>query len=320
MMDQIFMQQLESVPESEDDGAAFVVLERQAEAGAKCRFGRKCRFGGVGKRVKDRLAHEFELIRATNTAKLFLYWADIVKAIGHKTYPYVRSAHNCSLVSYCLGITEVNPLFTGSNFERLLTRYERRVPILHIEVSNGRGAEAREYLEEDEASFVAIEENAALPDLHPKEITDFFKTATFEDREILQSAAVSLGIAEQKPPKTIKELADLLVYKRYAGSAAEKPSVLYQEDVVDLLVRAGLSYEEAECARRALGKRNRVAIDFYRDVFVQTARKNGYSSGEANAVFSAVEEKVGSTVCRASFVAMAQYLYMDTFLQDKTKG
>lgn len=74
-------------------------------------------------------------------------------------------------------------------------------------------------MEEDEASFVAIEENAVLPDLDPKDVTDFFKTATFEDREILQSGAVSLGIAEQKPPKTIQELADLLVCKRYENIA-----------------------------------------------------------------------------------------------------
>ena len=314
MMDQRFIQQLECVPGVEDNEAAFVVLDQKVENGAKHRF--DC----IGEIEKNRLAHEFDLIRATNTAKLFLYWADIVVAIRQKTYPYIYSVQNCSLVSYCLGITEVNPLLTGSYFERILTRHSTRAPILFIEVPKGRGAEAREYLKKEEKSLIEIEENSTLPDLDPKDVMDFFKGATFENREILQSAAASLELAGQKSPETVKELADVLVYKRYAEFMDEKPSFLYQEDAVDLLVKAGLSYEEAECARRAFAMKNRGKINFYRKIFERAARKNGYSINEANAIFSAVEKEINFTVCRASYVAMAQYLYMDTFLQDKTKG
>ena len=100
----------------------------------------------------------------------------------------------------------------------------------------------------------------------------------------------------------------------------EKPSLFYQEDAVDLLVKAGLSCEVAECARRAFARKNRGEINFYRNALEQAARKNGYSINEANAVFSAVEREINFTVCRASYVAMAQYLYMNTFFQEKTKG
>ena len=313
-MDLRFVQQLECVPDTEGGEAAFVVLEQKVENGTKRRFG--C----IGESEKNRLAHEFELIRATNTAKLFLYWADIVAAIRHKTYPYIYSVQNCSLVSYCLGITEVNPLLAGSYFERLLTRRSTRIPILFIEVPKGQGAEASEYLEEKAKPLIEIEENAALPDLDPIDVMDFFKRATFENREILQSAASSLGLAGQKPLETVRALADLLVYKRYKEFMDEKPSLLYQEDAVDLLVKAGLSYEEAECARRAFAMKNRGKINFYRKIFERAARKNGYSINEANAMFSAIEKEINFTVCRASYFAMAQYLYMDTFLQDKTKG
>ena len=314
MMDQRFIQQLECVPGVEDNEATFVVLEQKVENGAKHRF--DC----IGEIEKNRLAHEFELIRATNTAKLFLYWADIVAAIRQKTYPYIYSVQNCSLVSYCLGITEVNPLLTGSYFERILTRHSTRVPILFIEVPKGRGAEAREYLKKEEKSLIEIEENAALPDLDPKDVMDFFKGATFENREILQSAAASLELAGQKPLETVRALADLLVYKRYKEFMDEKPSLLYQEDAVDLLVNAGLSYEEAECARRAFAMKNRDEITSYRKMFERAVRKNGYSINEANAMFSAIEKEINFTVCRASYVAMAQYLYMDTFFKEKQKG
>ena len=305
------MRQLECASGAEDDGAAFVVLEQKVEDGAKRRSG--C----IGEIEKNRRAHEFELIRAANTAKLFLYWADIVAAIRQKTYPYIYSVQNCSLVSYCLGITEVNPLLTGSYFERLLTRHSTRVPILFIEVPKGRGREASKYLGKGVNPLIEIEENSALPDLSPEDVTDFFKRAIFEDGEILRSAAASLGIAGQKPPETVRALADLLVYKRYSEIIDEKPSLLYQEDAIDLFVKAGLSYEAAECARRAFAIKNRDEINFYRIALEQAARKNGYPISEANATFSAAEREINFTVCRASYVAMAQYLYMDTFFQEK---
>lgn len=313
-MDLRFIQQLECVPDTEGGEAAFVVLEQKVEKGAKRRFG--C----IGEPEKNRLAHEFELIRATNTAKLFLYWADIVAAIRQKIYPYIYSVQNCSLVSYCLGITEVNPLLAGSYFERLLTRRSTHVPILFIEVPKGRGREASESLGGEVKSLIEIEENAALPDLDPIDVIDFFKRRTYENRELLQSAASSLGLAGQKLPETVRALADLLVYKRYKEFMDEKPSLLYQEDAVDLLVKAGLSYEEAECARRAFAMKNRGEINFYRNAFERAARKNGYSLNEANAMFSAIEKEINFTVCRASYVAMAQYLYMNTFFQGKIKG
>ena len=312
-MDWRFLQGLDKVPDQYGDEAFFVLMQRTKE-GAKRRF---CRLSDM---VKNRLDNEFEMIHATNTAKLFLYWADTVALIKQRTYPYICSVQNCSLVCYSLGLTEVNPLLAGSYFERLLTRHSTRIPILFIEVPKGQGAEASEYLEEKAKPLIEIKENDTLPDLAPKDVMDFFKRATFENLEILQSAAASLGLAGQKSPKTVRALADLLVYKRYAEFMDEKPSLLYQEDAVDLLVKAGLSYEEAECVRRAFAKKNRIEINFYRNVFEQTARKKGYLVNKANTIFSAVEREINFTVCRASYVAMAQYLYMNTFFQGKIKG
>lgn len=99
----------------------------------------------------------------------------------------------------------------------------------------------------------------------------------------------------------------------------KKHSLLYQEDAVDLLVKAGFSYEEAEGSRRAFAMKNRGKISFYRNAFEQAARKKGYSVSETNAVFSAVEKEINITVCRAAYVAMAQYLYMETFFLEKQR-
>ena len=314
-MDPRFIQQLQCVPDTESNGSAFAVLEQKVEKGAKRRFG--C----IGEFEKNRLAHEFELIRATNTAKLFLYWADIVAAIRQRTYPYIYSVQNCSLVSYCLGITEVNPLSIGSYFERLLNRQSAHIPVLYVEVPQGKREEIWTRSEKEEKLPIEIEENSVRPDLSVKAATAFFEGQTYEDKDILRRAAASLEFdGQRKPPETLGELIDLLVRKRYAAFTDEKASLLYQEDAVGLLVNAGLTCEEAECARRAFAKKNRREINFYRGVFGQTARKKGYSTEAANAIFSAAEKEINFTVCRASYVAMAQYLYMDMFFQEKTKG
>ena len=308
-MDWRFLQELEKVPDRYAD-EAFVVLRQRTKEGAKRRF---CR---LNDRVKNRLDNEFEMIRATNTGKLFLYWADTVALIKQRTYPYICSVQNCSLVSYCLGITEVNPLLTGSYFERLLNRQSAHVPILFIEVPKGKREKILEHLEEK--SFIEIEENAARPDLPVKDATVFFEGQTYADKEIFRRAAESLEFDGRiKSPKTIRELAELLVYKRYTEFMEEKPLLLYQEDAVDLLVKAGFSYEEADKARREFAKKNRIEIDFYRDIYLQTARMTGRSVEEANMEFSALEKDSMFTVCRASYIAMAQYLYVDTYFKEK---
>ena len=308
-MDWFFLQELKQVPD-QYSSEAFVVLRQRTKEGAKRRF---CRLSNM---VKKCLDNEFEMIRATNTAKLFLYWADVVSAIKQRTYPYICSVQNCSLVSYCLGITEVNPLLTGSYFERLLNKQSAHVPILFIEVPKGRREELWERL--DEQTLIEIEENAARSDLSAKDVSAFFERQTYKGKEILRRAAESLEFDGRiKSPKTIRELAELLVYKRYTGFMEEKPLLLYQEDAVDLLVKAGFSYEEADNARRAFAKKNRIEIDFYRDIYLQTARMAWRSVKEANSEFSAIKKESMFAVCRASYIAMAQYLYMDTYFKEK---
>lgn len=98
-MDKEFILQLETVPDIYG-GEAHSLLEKRAENGAKRRFGK------IDIAIKNRLLHELELIWVTNTAKLFLHWTDVIAKIKQKTYPYIYSVHNCSLVAFCLGVAE----------------------------------------------------------------------------------------------------------------------------------------------------------------------------------------------------------------------
>lgn len=69
--------------------------------------------------------------------------------------------------------------------------------------------------------------------------------------------------------------------------------------------------------RRAFVRKNETEIGFYRSVFVQTAEDAGYTSDEKRAVLSLIEKEIMFTVCRASCVAMAQYLYVDAYFQER---
>ncbi len=308
-MDQKFMRRAKSSP-SADEKPVFAALKERAKSGAMRRL------GNIGGAEKDRLAHELGMIGKTDTAKLFLYWADAVSAIRQKTYPYICGVQNCSLVSYCLGITEVNPVKTGSCFERLLNGQSARVPVLFVEIPKGRRGEIQ--VRPEANAFVCIEEKAARTDLPAGAADAFFAEQTYGEKEIFRRAAASFGrVGQRDPPETLGEFTDWLVCKRCAEFTDEMPSLLYQEDAVGLFCKAGFSCEEAECARRALVKKNKTETDFYRDLFCRAAEAAGRSVEEADGIFSALKREILFTVCRASYTAMAQYLYMEAYFKEK---
>lgn len=314
-MDKEFILQLETVPDIYG-GEAHSLLEQRTENGAKRRFGK------IDIAIKNRLAYELELIYATNTAKLFLHWTDVIAKIKQKTYPYIYSVHNCSLVAFCLGVTEVNPFQTDSCFERLLNRRSTNVPVLFLEVPKGKRAEIWEHLKAEEKVLIDIGENPALSDFPTDEVSAFFEKKNYSDKRLLYRAAVKAGIGEMSGisvPESIEQLADLLAYRRNAEFTNKDPVFLYQENAVGLLVKAGLSFEEGEGLRRAFARKNSSEINFYYNIFRKKAKSAGLSEDKAAAVFSVVERQINFTVCRASYVAMAQYLYMDTYFKERNR-
>ncbi|MBN2467911.1 MAG: DNA polymerase III subunit alpha [Deltaproteobacteria bacterium] len=102
---------------------SFEALRRRCVDGAKKRYGR------VGGEVITRLDAELALIREKRFCDYFLLVADIVAA-----FPITcgRGSAAASLVSYCLGITHVDPIKSNLLFSRFLN--EGRIDLPDIDV------------------------------------------------------------------------------------------------------------------------------------------------------------------------------------------
>jgi error-prone DNA polymerase len=112
-----------------EPGEAAALLRGRAEEGARRRYG-TLPGGALRLDVRARLEHEMEIIAARGFAAVFLIVADIV-ARSPRTCG--RGSAAASLVSYCLGITHVEPLAHRLLFERFLNPARKDPPDIDVD-------------------------------------------------------------------------------------------------------------------------------------------------------------------------------------------
>ena len=127
------------LPEGED---AFSVLKRKCEDGIEEKFGKET------PEIMERLTRELSVIKEMGFSDYFLIVSDFVsfaKRKGIRVGPGRGSAAG-SLVSYLLGITEINPLQYNLLFERFLNPQRISLPDIDIDFSDERRDEVIEYV------------------------------------------------------------------------------------------------------------------------------------------------------------------------------
>ena len=85
--------------------------------------------------VKERLKEELRVINHCGYPAYFLMWHEIITAahkLGAQRGPG-RGLVGCSLVAYCLGLTEINSLEWGLSFEKFLNPEHSAVPDIDID-------------------------------------------------------------------------------------------------------------------------------------------------------------------------------------------
>ena len=111
-------------PRAADGGDALERLRAEAYAGAERRY------GTVAPVTRDRIEHELAIIGQKGFADYFLVVQDIVR---HGPTHCGRGSVANSIVSYCLGITHVEPLGAGLLFERFLNPERKDPPDIDLD-------------------------------------------------------------------------------------------------------------------------------------------------------------------------------------------
>ncbi len=99
--------------------------------------------------VEQRLQYELEVIRKTNFANYFLVIWDIISFAQRRNILFgVRGSAAASIVLYCLGITEIDPLAYRLVFERFLNVERREMPDIDLDFQDDRRDEVISYVAE----------------------------------------------------------------------------------------------------------------------------------------------------------------------------
>ncbi len=120
-------------------------LEHWAWEGARLRYGEE-----VPSPVRERLSYELAVIGRMELAPYFLIVADFVDYARKRGIPVGpgRGSAAGSLVAYCLGITQVDPLRFGLLFERFLNPERVSLPDIDIDFCMRRRDEVLAYVAE----------------------------------------------------------------------------------------------------------------------------------------------------------------------------
>lgn len=101
----------------------------------------------VTKEIEDRLNYELEIIEFKKLADYFLIVADfIIWAHEKGIITNTRGSAAGSLVLYCLGVTNLNPLDYTLPFERFLTKDRPFMPDIDVDLADDRRDEVIRYL------------------------------------------------------------------------------------------------------------------------------------------------------------------------------
>ncbi len=112
--------------------------------------GAQARFGTLSPEIKDRLEYELSVIAQMGYSGYFLIVWDFVRFAKSQNIPVGpgRGSAAGSLVCYCLGITDVDPLKYGLIFERFLNPSRVSLPDIDIDFCMRRRDEVIRYVEE----------------------------------------------------------------------------------------------------------------------------------------------------------------------------
>ena len=112
-----------------------------------CEAGFRERYPDATPEAVERLRYELDVIRYTKFANYFLVVWDIIKFVRQREILFgVRGSAAASVVLYCLGITDVDPLEYRLVFERFLNMERKEMPDIDMDFQDDRRDEVLHYV------------------------------------------------------------------------------------------------------------------------------------------------------------------------------
>ncbi len=113
-----------------------------------CRQGLAQRYGNTpAPEIEERLTYELDVIQKTQFANYFLVVWDIISFARRQKIPCgVRGSAAASMVLYCLGITDIDPLEHKLVFERFLNIERKEMPDIDLDFQDDRRDEVIAYV------------------------------------------------------------------------------------------------------------------------------------------------------------------------------
>lgn len=170
--------------------------------------GLKRKFPQVSQELKDRIEYELKIINDKGYAAYFLITQDFVnwaKANGIGVGPGRGSAAG-ALVSYCLGITSIDPIAHGLAFERFLNPQRPTPPDIDMDFADDRRDEVIQYVAQKYGSD------------HVGHVITFGK---MEARVAIRDIGRVLGMPYEEPDKIAKLIPNVPGKKTPLKSAIE---------------------------------------------------------------------------------------------------
>ena len=112
-----------------------------------CETGFRERYPNATPAAEERLRYELEVIRYTKFGNYFLVVWDIIRFVRQREILFgVRGSAAASVVLYCLGITDVDPLEYRLVFERFLNMERKEMPDIDMDFQDDRRDEVLHYV------------------------------------------------------------------------------------------------------------------------------------------------------------------------------
>ncbi|MBE0536729.1 MAG: DNA polymerase III subunit alpha [Phycisphaerae bacterium] len=134
-----------------DGGTPEAMLTRLVEQGAKKRYGR------ITDEIRQRMERELEVIEGKGFSSYFLIVWDFCNYAAENNIPVgARGSAVGTLVGYCLGICDVDPIKYDLLFERFMDPERNEMPDIDIDICQDGRARALEYVRQKYGQIAQI--------------------------------------------------------------------------------------------------------------------------------------------------------------------